>query len=292
MDTFAVLKEIGQQLDRDIFPFVKNGGIVTPGDTAVISPKWAEEREDERLRERRSATRSWTGTAGGEGEAGRSRSTSSTASPISRDLQAKYEEGLGLVDEAYPEVKVWLQAEGLWLMTDSSLLPGLCHKARFFTAIPFAPTKSVRSWGFWVGVPLRHPVWIGPRHTNLGDGSICAFERQDDTWHPGGSLVTLLDLYTVWALRHLHLRLFGRWPGRQVAHYAFERLIETQPGELCGCGSSVEYSKCCKEQDLLRDRLFDALRFIEDGGCDRYPPAAVSDFLAGGSDIPLVTNLL
>jgi hypothetical protein len=287
-----MLKEFGRQLDVDIFPRIMNGGIVTPGDAAVIPTKWAEEKEDERQRERRPTTRPWTGTTRGKGETGRSWSTNCTASPISRDLQTKYEGDLGLIDEAYPGAKVWHQAEGLLLVTDSSLLPGLCHKARFFTAIPFSPIKNVRSWGFWVGVPLSHPVWIGPRHTNLGDGSICAFERQDDTWLPGDSLVTLLDLYTVWALRHLYLQILGRWPGRQVAHYAFERLVETQSGELCGCGSKVVYSSCCRERDLLRERLPDALRFIEDGGFDRNPPAAVSNFISGRSDIPYVTDLL
>jgi hypothetical protein len=38
--------------------------------------------------------------------------------------------------------------------------------------------------------------------------------------------VELLDLQIVWIARHLYLRRFGRWPGRQVLHTAFERLRE------------------------------------------------------------------
>jgi len=49
-----MLQEIGRQLDKDIFPRVKNGGIVMPSELAVPSTL-GEEKYDED--QRRSTTR-------------------------------------------------------------------------------------------------------------------------------------------------------------------------------------------------------------------------------------------
>jgi hypothetical protein len=286
----AILKDIGHQLDEDIFPRIKNGGIVTPGETAVPKSTWAEEKKDERQRPRRPETRPWTGPAGGQRQTDRG-GTRSTAPPIvCADLQTQYEGELTAVHEAYPGTRVWHQEEGLWLLTESALLPGLWQKAVFLTGIPFARTRTVRSWGFWMGIPQRYPTWIGPRHTNFPDGSICAFEPSDGTWYLGNSLLVLLDLYTLWALRHLHLQVFQRWPGRQVAHHVHERLIELKPTECCGCGSNRPYSDCCQEKDLRSDRIKEAIRFFNFG--QRTPPTAVSSFIQLQHHPPKIPDLL
>jgi len=288
----AILEEIGYQLDEDVFPRIMNGGIVTPGGAAVPTSTWAEETKDERQGTRRPETRPWTGPAGGERQADRGGTPGAAPPSICADLQAQYEGELTAVHEAYPGTRVWHEVEGLWLRTESTLLPGLCQKAAFLTGIPFARTRTARSWGFWMGIPLRYPVWIGPRHTNLPDGSICAFEPRDGTWNLGDSLLVLLDLYTLWALRHLHLQVFHRWPGRQVAHYVHERLTELKPTEYCGCGSDQFYGDCCRENDLKSNRILEAMRFIDYGGTMRTPPDVVTRFFKIQEDPPKISDLL
>lgn len=288
--TLERLKDIGHQLDDDIFPRIVNCGIVTPGETASATSTWAKEKEHERKGKRRSEARPWTGAAGGERQADRHGKTGTTASLICTDLQTQYEEELNAVNEAYPGTRVSHQPDGLWLVTESILLPGLWQKAVFLTGIPFSKRHIVRSWGFWMGTPLRCPTWIGPRHTNFPDGSICAFEPSDGTWNLGDSLLVLLDIYSLWALRHLHLEVLLRWPGRQVAHWAYERLTELKPTEFCGCGSNQYYNDCCQAEDLRRNRLLEANTYLGFG--ERTPPDSVTAFIENQNHPPKIQELL
>lgn len=276
-ESLEMLRQIGQNLDKDIFPRIMNGGIVTPDDTAPPIKSWAKEKEYEQQGQRRSETGPRTGTARGQGKADRPGEASTTPPLFSADLQALYESELTAVQQAYPGTRVLCQEEGLWLLTESILLAGHWQNAVFLTGIPFSRRHVVRSWGFWMGALLGHPTWIGPRHTNFPDGSVCAFEPTDGTWNLGDSLVVLLDIYTLWALRQLHLQVFQRWPGRQVAHFLHERLTETMPGEYCGCGSNLPYEDCCWLSDIRGNRLQGALQYAGFGG--RNPPAAVLQFI-------------
>ncbi len=143
----------------------------------------------------------------------------------------------------------------------------------------------VRSWAWW-GPGL---IWIGPRHTNYPDGSICSFEPKDlDAWQRGKSLRDLLDIHAVWIVRHLFLRYFGHWPGDQVFHTAYERLKEHRPGELCGgCRSGLRYEDCCRILDYRLDPVERVISFMRQfGNLDRNPPKAVSEFVYGGRKAP------
>ena len=284
----TALHEIGRQLDANIFPKVKNGGIVMPIDTAIPLIIMGEVSNDER---RKSQKRPETGqgqrSARWQGETRGCGETSAAAPVISPGLQEKYMGELSKIKEAYPGIQIWEQKDGMWLLCQSALLPDALHSAEFICAIPFDPLKRVRGWGFWNG-----GEWIGPRHTNMPDGSICAFELSDGTWVPGDSIIKLLDLYTLWAVRHLHLKYLNRWPGAQVAHYAYERLIELKDDELCGCGSIDKmYGDCCKPKDLKRDRVADATKFIFAGGTDRKPPVDVMRFMNERDNPPLIKNM-
>ncbi len=131
-----------------------------------------------------------------------------------------------------------------------------------------------------------------PQTHELWDGSICAFEPGDGTWSLGDSLVELLDYYTIWALRQLHLRIYGRWPGRQRAHLYYERVLELRGDERCACGSIRAYSECCEEEDRQRDLLGDAVDFFRLGGDTRRPPKAIVAFVQTHQSPPSVTDLL
>lgn len=289
-DPLEMLSRIGRLLDRDVFPRILNGGIVTPDDTALPNSNWAKEPQDEQQGQRRSATEPRAGAAGRKRQANRPGETGTPPPPVSECLQDQYESQLTAVQLAYPGAHIWRTQDGLWLRTESTLLPRIWRKAVFLTGIPFSSRHIVRSWGFWVGTPQAYPTWIGPRHTNFPDGSICAFDPSDGTWNHGDSLVVLLDLYTVWSLRQLHLLTFGRWPGRQRAHYVHERLAETLPGEYCGCGSNTLYSACCQSNDLAQNRLLAAIEYFGFGS--RKPPRLVERFIREQKDPLGIKELL
>lgn len=271
-ETLNLLKEIGALLDQNRFPHVYNGGFVKPSETTFHTQTLGKEKEHER--QRRSSAGSWQRPARRQGAPG------PAAPVICASLRNKYEKELDEVRETYPGVKTWQQKEGLWLLTESALLRGLGKKATFLIAIPYFPAPYAKSWGFWT--TAMYTQWIGPRHTNFPDGSICAFEPKDQTWEIGKPLISLLDLYSIWAIRHLHMATLERWPGRQSVHHPYERLTEIQDDEFCGCDISEKlYKDCCKPNDLALDKEAIKKDFLRRycGGF-RNPPREILKFMA------------
>jgi len=292
-DVEKILEEIGSQLDRNIFPLVMNGGIVTPNVSTVPSEILGEEFENhDTQRQRGSTTRPWQRTTRRQRASSRSRSTSAPSSFICNDLQERYESQLDLVRSVYPETKIYRQPEGLWLLTKSNLLNGLNEKAIFLIGIPFSPSITVRSWGFWESIVGMS--WIGARHTNFPDGSICAFEPKDNTWSSGEPLVNLIDLYTVWAVRHFYLKHFNLWPGAQSVHIVAERILELHSNECCGCGSIAKYADCCQKNDLSQNRISEVVSFFlhSPNYGKRNPPLPVEEFIRTQKQIPSLRELL
>lgn len=146
---------------------------------------------------------------------------------------------------AYPSFRARSTSAGLWLTGEVQPVQDLPARAVLRVLVPQIDQGSVRAWAWW-----SDGIWIGPRHTNYPDGSICSYERSDGTWSWDKGLLLLIDLHMVWIARHLHLAEYARWPGRQVLHTPFERLTEHQPGEYCGCGSDELYDACCRPADV------------------------------------------
>jgi hypothetical protein len=198
------------------------------------------------------------------------------------------------VQGAYPSLRTFDDQDGLWLLAQSTVLRGLGREATFLVANPYNTSFYPRSWAFWTAGGEHR--WIGPRHTNFGDGSICAFSPDDGVWAPGDDLTLLLDLYSVWALRQLHLEVHGRWPGKQYSLgsdpqvQAYYRRIECRDDELCGCGSeTLRYAQCCKARDVGYDFIALAshfLRSVKGGFQTRKPPDDVLAFIAGAGALP------
>lgn len=282
------LRELGQHLDADAYPRVFNDGIVALSSPGVDVLNMSAENDYEYKGKSRPAAGSRQGTAGSEGAAGRSRSPGKTEPSGCWPLRENYLGQLGAVFAAYPRSAYWLCDEGMWLSVESAVLPELDRSATFLIALPFRFSAPVRAWAFWNRVVEFE--WIGPRHTNAIDGSICAFNPTEGTWRSGRSLVELIDQYTLWALRHLHLELLGRWPGQQTAQFIYERLTELRGDERCGCGADAPlYRDCCQQSDLVADKLQAALEFV--GGFlkfkPRKPPASVIQFLWNRVDPPV-----
>lgn len=281
------LRAIGKELDADIYPRVCNGGIVAPSGFDVAIRITGAEKTDERKRQARSPAGSRQGASGRQRQAGGYRKARSAAPLVSERVRQAYLGQLDAITKAYPLTRSWQQREGLWLSIESSILVGLDRRATFLVAFPFFEGAPPKGWGFWS--TLISSKWIGPRHTNFPDGSICAYEPRDLTWQSGGSIVSLLDLYTLWALRHLHLEVIGRWPGRQSVPHAFERLQELRDNELCGCEAGCRnYIDCCKPSDLAADRAAIAMDFL--GNFARFqtrqPPERIWRFLRKRDDPP------
>jgi len=278
------LEKIGQELDHGQYPAVRNGGIVVPIST-VIFENMGKEMEDERRYEaRRPSTGSRQGTTRRKGSAGRSTAASTTAPVIGPIGPENFDNSIEERAVAYPVVRYWRAPDAFWLVTRSHLLDGCSRSAVFVSVFSDTPIPIARSWGFWDGI-----TWIGPRHTNFPDGSVCSYEIRDLTWRAGGSIVTLLDMHTVWALRHLHLEVFGRWPGYQAIALTYERLLEIQDDEYCGCDAEdhKRYINCCKSKDLGGDYLSHAIHYLTatQGGI-RQPPAAMRALAHGSISTP------
>jgi hypothetical protein len=191
-ETKDSLRSIGALLDRDQYPRVYNGGIVKPGDTSIASLIPGEDSNHVSQRSRRSETRPGQWATGRQGPSSqpstpeRPRASGKTPSLLDSSLRALYESELEAIQAAYPGTTTWHQADGLWLLTESTVLPGLGKKATFLIALPFSKKLMPRAWGFWTTPISWH--WIGPRHTNFPDGSICAFDPSDQTWLPGDTI--------------------------------------------------------------------------------------------------------
>lgn len=280
------LQQIGHELDNDIYPAVYDGGFVMPYEADVSETK-GEDKHYERQRTSRSKTGPREGATGWQGPAGK------TPSLICTDIQAQYESELDAVYKTYPKTQVWKQPAGILLLTESALLLDYEQSALFLVAIPYDKRAIAKGWGFW-GISKIAIEWIGPRHTNFPDGSICAFEPRDGTWMIGDPIVQLLDLYTLWALRHLYMKVFGRWPGYQAVRLAYERILELRPDEYCGCDQSHKlYGDCCQQSDIQRNIVADAIDFIRktDGG-HRAPPVIVSSFILNNTTPPNICDLI
>ncbi len=270
------LLAVGQGLDRGDLPLVFNGGVVEPGSAPTVREPGLEEEHDgeQQVTPRRAEAGAWA--AGGSATA-RSGTASTPASIVGCGQVVELKGELSGVADAYPGVWVRCTPDSTFLLNVINPIQGLPDCALLVTAWPNSMTLSPTSWAWWTS-----GFWIGDRHTNYYPaGSICAFEMEDGTWKRGQPAVTLLDLQAVWIARHLFLRRFGRWPGRQILHTAHERLVEQEPDEYCGCDSGRRYGECCRDRDrriLPIDRLREYVAFRGRTG-RRAPPRPLVNWL-------------
>jgi hypothetical protein len=288
------LRRIGEQLTRQMEVEVCRDGVVRPNEAAAFTQPMGRGDSSGSERTRGSATGSRKGAAGRKGTAGGSGKARAASPDVVGSSRKTYDRQLTEVCKEYTGSQYWLQDRGLWLLVPSTVLRGLDRRALFLVAIPYDfDIATVSAWGFWDRNDGAETQWIGPRHTNYPTGSICAFHLGDESpWHNGGSLVTLLDLYSEWALRHLYLEHFHRWPGSQIASSTYERMVETHPEELCGCGSTDKtYAECHQPADLACNRVSIALNFMKrTSGGRRDPPIELFDVLSGKRGPPPVVG--
>lgn len=188
------------------------------------------------------------GSAAGsrQGSAGPRRAAGEAARLGGLDEQVVRLAGLEDLWKAYP-TSIMEGDHGLWITVTSKPLGNDGPQAIFVVACPHGAKYEPRAWAFWkLG---DFPKFIGPRHTNFPDASICAFGPQDGAWERSDGLVPLIDLYSTWVARQLYLQHFERWPGRQHGASALYRRTEFRPEEWCGCGSDLRYANCHQPAD-------------------------------------------
>lgn len=287
---------LGKALDRGEFPVAHTDGILCPADVPQSFQFAGLEKKNDSGR-KRSATESRQWSAEQSGAAGESREAGQPGTPDSRppllggNLESQDADDLGALVEAYPATVVQHVEDGTWLTVKSLVISGLPMVATFLLALPRGRLAHARAWGFWVGP--NGSSWIGPRHTNFPDGSICAFDKRDGSWKPEFGVIPLIDMYTLWAFRHLHLAWFGRWPGPQSAPHPYERLAELRDGESCGCDHPMgTYRECCKAADESLDRQKLAWSFlIQTDFGRRQPPSAIIAVMEGSDALPSIREV-
>ena len=267
----AALKEVGLALFE--------GRTLQVGKQGIVSVMPCDQRKDEkgydngeRQRTHGSATRSRKRRQGAR------RAPASERTIRSGNLSGIYGAALPEVRDAYGTVRTFNDADGMWLAVRARPLGSDGPQATFIIGLPSKVGYGPRSWAFWSG---DASPWIGHRHTNYPDGSICAFPPHT-VWFDGDSLLQLIDFYSQWSARHIYHSVFDRWPGTQTDIGPWYRLNEFKLGELCSCGSGRDYYRCHRLLDLLEKQSEIEKSFlIQSGGLAvgaQRPPAAVSDF--------------
>lgn len=289
MNTTALqlLEEIGNQLNSGQFPCVRDGGTVMPGNVTISYDALGKEKKDG---SGKASTRSSTGsrkwTTSRKGSSRQRRQTRNTSQVFNAKVRKDYLRDVKRLTKAYPSTRAWDTPHGLWTLVKTLPIAESNRPATFLVFLPYGEELPLRAWGFWSTV-LGHR-WIGPRHTNHPDGTICAYEPDDQTWLRGDRLIKLIDIYCVWAARHLYLERFGLWPGYQAVHHAYERLTEIHDDEYCGCDlAGRRYADCCKPDDLKLDRSQIQNDFESKYGTKEVPEVVI-DFVCGKGPLPQI----
>jgi hypothetical protein len=234
------------------------------GEIVVLNPEATEQKENCDEQREDGAQRSPAGTR--EGRQGPQAAPSAYSRqavrlPRRRDYWAE----LPQLSEGYPGSVRLRDRLGLWYMVPVFPLGKAGPCAKVITAIPEDKNARILSWGFWQHD--RQIAWIGPRHTNYPDGSICAFVENEQVWWDGDPLLTYYDNLSEWGLRQLFLHFNGYWPGRQLAPGRYYRVREGLKLERCFCDKpQTDYFECCRPLDILQLCAEDKTDFLQFSG--------------------------
>ena len=233
------------------------------GEIVVLNPEAAEQKENCYERREEGAQRSPAGTR--EGREGAQAASAHSRQAISMPRRRNYWAELPQLNEDYPGSVRLKDRLGIWYKVPVFPLGKTGPCAKVITAIPDDKNAKILSWGFWEDD--RRISWIGPRHTNYPDGSICAFVENDQVWRDGNPLLGYYDNVSEWCLRQLFLHFNRHWPGRQSAPGRYYRVREGLGLERCFCDKpKVAYFECCRPLDILQLSDADRIDFLQFSG--------------------------
>jgi hypothetical protein len=262
-----ILSELGQAIDIDRQFQVFDGGRV-----GIVSDQTEKDKENERQGTRGSATGSRQGSAGSRRPAGEARARLGLLDP-----QVVRLAGLEDLWRAYPTD--FIEGDhGLWIIVKSNPLGNDGPQVTFVLGYPYTSKVEPRAWAF--SKLGEFPKFVGPRHTNFPDASICAFGPDD--WNRSDGVAALVDFYSTWLIRQLYLQHFGRWPGRQHGASALYRRTEFSSDEWCGCDSGKRYGECHEKADRLmsdEEAREEHRRVFKSDYGPRRPPKSLMKFV-------------
>jgi len=264
------LSELGEAIDINRQFQVFDDGVV-----GIVKDQTERQNQNEQQRTGGSAAGSRQRPAG-------PRRSTGEARPRLGGRRAQTVQLAGLEDlwSAYP-TQIIEGDHGLWIIVKSTPLGHDGPQVTFLIAYPYAEQFEPRAWAFWkLG---DFPKFIGPRHTNFPNASICAFGPDD--WKRSHGLVALVDFYSTWVVRQLYYHRFRRWPGKQHGASALYRRTEFAPEEWCGCGSEKRYWECHEREDKAlsdEEAVLDHRQKFGSDYCQRKPPKSVLKFVRSG----------
>ena len=159
----------------------------------------------------------------------------------------------------YPSSRIVRCSSGLALMSvDVGVIRSLPYRGRLLLEIPLddppglipfpEPTTPyvpmVRVWARW-----RDGVRPAGDHV-YPDASICAYMPGEWIW-ARDPLHVLVDWYTSWLAKSLHLQFLNRWPGPQHCP-AIVAIRRKMLDEFCRCGGPKQYRECHYPEDRQR----------------------------------------
>lgn len=190
-------------------------------------------------------------------------------------LEEAFGAGFRILAQHY-EALAFEDLNGLWVAVTSNPLGHCGPQIHFLIMLPASDAVRVRGWAFQ---SIGSSAKLMPlKHTNFPDASICAFPENEGFWRRDDGVLALADHYTVWAVKSLHRRHLGYWPGQQIGPSSLYRQREFNSREFCGCGSGVRYGLCHQVSDTLINEVKSRREFLAMYGCDyvdRSPPPQI-----------------
>jgi hypothetical protein len=247
------------------------GGLIAVGSSTPIDESETHGKRQDLRRPESGSRQRLEGASGGQ----RQPRPADSASPVIRCSFVR-ELAVRAARADYPGLRFWREVggSGSWISAPVFPVGSEGPRAEIIIAIPSDPTKRILSWGFWRAQQVVR--WIGPKHTNYPEGSICAFPAKSGVWTEDMGLTAYLDRISEWTMRSLYLDIFGLWPGTQEGHDVHYRLCHTHPRECCTrCQGLVKYENCCRDLDLSEWSPRSQERFIAGATCEvgnQLPP--------------------
>lgn len=244
------LRQLGQAIHAGHQPLVFDGGFVS----------LVEQRESEVNKNVKPRTRNRSAPRQGQGQRKPRRPRSSGKAKPFRTGATEEAHGVGfrLLAQHY-EALASEQQRGLWVAVKAYPLGSRGPQAHFLVGIANDSSVMPRAWAFQEIGERVSPFPL--KHTNFPDASICAFTQASKAWIWEDGLLSLVDHYSLWAVKSWHRQITGWWPGRQVGVCGFYRRKEFAPSEWCGCESDKLYSDCHMAADTMLDERFARIEF-------------------------------
>ena len=164
------------------------------GEIVVLNPEAADQKETCDERREDGAQRPTAGTR--EGRQGAQAPTAHSRQAVGVPRRRTYWPELQQLKDEYPNSVRVKDRLGIWYMVPVFPLGKAGPCAMMITGIPDDTNARILTWGFWASD--RRTAWIGPRHTNYPDGSICAFVENELVWRDGDPLLPYYDNLSEW----------------------------------------------------------------------------------------------